>query len=77
MNIGKTTVRHVIGAGGRMLRKIEDFCGVFIITGDSMDGSCELLLLGLPAACILSDFIIEMLGLGYFPIIETLIRLGW
>ena len=77
MNIDKPTIRHVIGAGGRMLRKIEDFCGVFIIVGASLDDSCELLLLGLPNACILGDFIIEMLGLGYFPIIETLIRLGW
>ena len=42
-------IRHVIGIRGRMLREIEDFCGVFIIVNDC-ENSCEVNLLGLPYA---------------------------
>ena len=77
IDIHQASVRHIIGTGGRMLRKIEDFCGVFIIVGDCINGHCEIILLGLPSACILGEFIIEMLEHGYFSIIETLVRLGW
>ena len=31
VEIGRDSIRHVIGVRGRMLRKIEDFCGIFII----------------------------------------------
>ena len=77
MEIEQDLIRHVIGVKGRMLHKIEDFCGIFIIVGDCEDGQCELNLIGVPSACVLGEFIIEMLGHGYYSIIETLERLGW
>ena len=76
VEIDTGSTRHVIGAKGRMLRKIEDFCGVFIMVADSED-CCEVSFLGLPAACILGAFIVEMLDKGYYSIIESLIRHGW
>ena len=77
MEIGQPFIRHVIGVKGRMLHKIEDFCGIFIVVGDCEDGLCELTLIGAPSACILGEFIIDMLGYGYYSIIGTLERLGW
>ena len=76
VEINRGSIRHVIGAKGRMLRKIEDFCGVFIMVADSED-CCEVSFLGLPSACILGAFIVEMLDKGYYSIIESLERHGW
>ena len=76
MEINRASIRHIIGVRGRMLRKIEDFCGVFIMISDYED-SCEVSLLGLPYACMLGGFIIEMLDQGYYSILEFLIRHGW
>ena len=76
MEIDRDSIRHVIGVQGRMLRKIEDFCGVFIMI-DDCDGFCEVNLLGLPYACLLGGFIIEMLDQGYYSIMEFLVRHGW
>ena len=76
VQIEKGSARHVIGTKGRMLQKIEDFCGVFIFLTDYED-CCEVYLVGLPAACILGAFIIEMLNQGYYSIMESLIRHGW
>ena len=76
VEIDRASIRHVIGVRGRMLRKIEDFCGVFIMIADSED-FCEVSLLGLPSACILGAFILEMLERGYYSIMESLIRHGW
>ena len=72
VEIDRGSIRHVIGVHGRMLRKIENFCGVFIMIADSED-SCEVSLLGLPSACILGAFILEMLERGYYSIMESLI----
>ena len=43
---------------------------------DTSDDSCEVNLLGLPYACILGAFILEMLEQGYYSIMESLIRHG-
>ena len=76
VEIGKHAIRHVIGTRGRMLRKIEDFCGVFIMVNDDED-CCEVNLLGLPYACLSGGFIVEMLEQGYYSIMEFLARHGW
>ena len=76
VEIGRGSIRRVIDVRGHMLRKIEDFCGAFIIIAD-YEGSCEVSLLRLPYACILGAFIIEMLDRGYYSIMESLVRHGW
>ena len=76
VEIDRGSIRHVIGVHGHMLRKIEDFCGVFIMIADSED-SCEVSLLGLPFACILGAFILKMLERGYYSIMQSLVRHGW
>ena len=77
VEIAKSAIRHVIGVRGRMLRKIEDFCGIFITVTDAYDDTCEVNLLGLPYACLLGAFIVEMLEQGYYSIMEFLVRHGW
>ena len=59
-----------------MLRKIEGLCGAFLTISDSED-SCEVSLLGVPYACILDGFIIEMLDEGYYSSMEFLVRHRW
>ena len=76
MEIDKGSIRHAIGAQGRMRRKIEDFCGVFIMIANSED-CCEVNLLSLPSACILGAFVMKMLERGSYSIIESLVRHGW
>ena len=76
VEIGRGSIRHIIGVRGRMLRKIEDFCGIFIMISDCED-TCEVSLLGLPYACLLGGFIVEMLDQGYYSIMEFLVRHGW
>ena len=66
VEIAKGAIRHVIGVRGRMLRKIEDFYGVFITINDDHEDSCEVNLLGLSYTCILGDFIIKMLKQGCY-----------
>ena len=76
IDIDRGSIRHVIGARGRTLRKIKVFYDVFIMVADYED-SREVSLLGLPYACILGAFIIKMLDRGYYSIIESLVRHGW
>ena len=76
VEIERGSIHHIIGVWGRMLRKIEDFCGIFIMISDCED-SCEVSLLGLPYAYIFGGFIIEMLNQGYSSILEFLMRHGW
>ena len=76
VEIAKSATRHVIGVQGRMLRRIEDFCGVFIMINDYED-CCEVNLLGLPYAYLLGAFIVEMLDQSYYSIMEFLVRHGW
>ena len=43
----KMTAPHIIGRGGRMLRRIEDFCGVFLSLSDVSSETVELTVYGL------------------------------
>ena len=73
----KTTAPHVIGRGGRMLRRIEDFCGVFLSLSDVSSDSVELTVYGSSRGCALVQFIGEMLIEGVYSVIDTLARWGF
>ena len=77
LKFSKTTVPHIIGRGGRMLRRIEDFCGVFLSLSDVSSDVVELTIYGPTRGCALVQFIGEMLIEGIYSIMDTLARQGF
>ena len=77
LKFSKTTVPHVIGRGGRMLRRIEDFCGVFLSLSDVSCDVVELDIYGPTRGCALVQFIGEMLLEGIYSVMDTLARQGF
>ena len=77
MKFSQTTAPHVIGRGGRMLRRIEDFCGVFLSLSDVSSDVVELDIYGPTRGCALVQFIGEMLIEGVYSVMDTLARHGF
>ena len=77
LKFSKTTAPHVIGRGGRMLRRIEDFCGVFLSLSDVSSDVVALDIYGPTRGCALVQFIGEMLIEGIYSIMDTLARQGF
>ena len=77
MKFSKTTAPDVIGRGGHMLRRIEDFCGVFLSLCDVGLDVVELTIYGPTRACALVQFIEEMFIEGVYFVIDTLARQGF
>ena len=77
MKFFKTVAPHVIGRGGRMLRRIEDFCGVFLSLSDVSSDMVELTIYGPSRGCALVQFIGDMLIEGVYSILDTLARHGF
>ena len=73
----KSTSPHVIGRGGRMLRRIEDFCGVFLSLFDVSSDTVMLTMYGSMRGCALAQCIGEMLTEGIYSVIDTLARHGF
>ena len=65
-------VPHIIGCGGRIIRRIEAVCGVFLTLRDLQDGRHEVCISGPRPACVLAEFAIEMLCDGHHSILTTL-----
>ena len=77
MTFVKSTAPHVIGRGGRMLRRIEDFCGVFLSLFDVSSDTVMLTMYGSMRGCALAQCIGEMLTEGIYSVIDTLARHGF
>ena len=77
LKFSKTTAPHVIGCGGRMLRQIENFCGIFLSLFDVSCDVVELTIYGPSRGCALVQFISEMLIEGIYSIMDTLARQGF
>ena len=73
----KITAPHIIGRGGRMLRRIEDFCGVFLSLSDVSSEMVELTIYGTSRGCAMVQFIKDMLIEGVYSVIDTLARHGF
>ena len=54
MTFFKSTAPHVIGRGGRMLHRIEDFCGVFLSLSDVSSDMVMLTIYGSMRGCALA-----------------------
>ena len=74
--IGKSGIGHFIGKKGHMLRKIERFCGVFLILNDS-ETEVEILMWGPVRACALAQFVAEAFNLGFYSIVDSLSSLSF
>ena len=77
MQFFKTLAPHIIGRGGRMLRRIEDFCGVFLSLSDVSSDMVQLTIYGPARGCALVEFIRDMLIEGVYSVIDTLARQGF
>ena len=66
------TIPHIIGRGGRVIRRIEAVCGVFLTFRDLQDGRHEVFISGPRPACILAEFAIDMLCDGHHSVLTTL-----
>ena len=77
MTFLKSTAPHVIGRGGRMLRRIEDFCGVFLSLSDVSSDTVMVTMYGSMRGCALAQCIGEMLTEGIYSVIDTLARHGF
>ena len=77
MKFSKTTAPHIIGRGGQMLQRIEDFCGGVFSLCDVASDVVELTIYGPTRACALVHFIGELLIEGVYSVINTLARQGF
>ena len=75
ISVSPGSLKHVIGRGGRTLHKLESFVGVFASVVDTETGP-EVCFVGRPQACLLAEFIVEMIVGGHYSIMESLARNG-
>ena len=76
MSVSSSDLKHIIGRAGRTLRKLESFVGVFVSVVDTKTGP-EICFVGCPQACLLAEFIVEMIVGGHYSIMESLARNGF
>ena len=65
-------VPHIVGRGGRVIRRIETVCGVFLNLRDFGDGKHEMLISGPRPACIFAEFAMGLLSTGHHSVLTTL-----
>ena len=62
-------VPHIVGRGGRVIRRIETVCGVFLNLRDFGDGKHEMLISGPRPACIFAEFAMELLSTDHHSVL--------
>ena len=67
-----SAVPHIIGRKGRVIRQLEDVCGVFLTLQDLGDSMHEMYITGPRQSCILAEFAIDLLGSGQHSVLTTL-----
>ena len=72
VEVDPTAVPHIIGRGGKVIRKIEQICGVFLSLRDIINGGHEMCITGPRPACIMAEFAIELLSNGQHSALDTL-----
>ena len=72
MEIVGYAVPHIIGRKGRVIRQLEQTCGVFLTLRDIGDGGHQMMITGPRPACILAEFAIELLCRGQHSVLATL-----
>ena len=75
--VPRSQLRHIIGRGGRMLHKLESFLGVFAFVREKADDHPDIVLVGQRHAIVLGEFIISMIIMGHYTIMDSLARVGF
>ena len=75
--VPRSQLGHIIGRGGRMLHKIESFLGVFAFVREKVNDGPQIVLVGQRHAVVLGEFIIGMIVLGHYNIMDSLVRAGF
>lgn len=60
MTVCSSSLKRVVGRGGRMLHKLESFVGVFASVEDTKEGPIVCFASN-PRTCLLAEFIVEMI----------------
>ena len=76
-DVASSRLPHIIGRGGRMLRKIEHFSGAFVFILDHGDNVAQVVFAGPPRACLWAKFCVSMIEEGNFSIMESLASHGF
>ena len=75
--IAREALPHIVGRGGKMIQSVEDFCGVFFTVHDVDSHEAQLLVSGPRSACILEEFVCEMIAARHFFVLATFLRHGF
>ena len=76
LGVSRAELPHLIGSGGRIIRALEDFCGVFIAIRHLDKNFAEVMFTGPRVACVLAHFCGELIQEGYYSVMTTLLRHG-
>ena len=69
-------VPHIIGRKGRVIRQLEQTCGVFLTLRDIGNDRHQMMITGPRPACILAEFAIQLLCRGQHSVLATLSSLN-
>ena len=69
-------VPHIIGRKGRVIRQLEQTCGVFLTLRDIGNGRHQMMIAGPRPLCILAEFAIQLLSRGQHSVLATLSSLS-
>ena len=75
--VPQSRLQHIIGHGGRMLKKLENFLGVFAFIRDQAGQDPKITFVGDRHSILLGEFIIDMIVVGHFGIMESLANAGF
>ena len=75
--IAREALPHIVGKGGKMIQAIEDFCGVFFTVHDVDTCEAQILVSGPRSACVLAEFVCEMIAARHFSVLATFLRHGF
>ena len=76
LSLPRSSLPHIIGRGGHVIRALEDFCGVFIAVRHCCDDWAQVTFAGPRKACVLASFCGELIRDGHYSVMTTLLRHG-
>ena len=75
--IERDAVRHVLGKGGRIIHRIEDYTGCFILLDDiCWDGQPRTMVTAFGGESELARFLVFAIAHGHFSALDALARNG-
>lgn len=72
--VDRAALKHVVGRGGKMMRKIEDYTGSFLAIVDCADGKSQVRVFG--GEFQLAYFLVKAISDGYYSALDAISRNG-